>query len=271
MKIVSLIVFLIFNLVAHQSLAGKRIALVIGNAAYDHAPKLANPGNDAHDVSDRLRSLGFKVFEREDIDLASSRTAIREFIQSLSGADIAIFYYAGHAIEADGENYMLPTDARLRYEDDLKYETISLTSVQAAMEQSAKHSLIFLDACRDNPLAQNLARSLGSRSAKIGRGLSQMGAGVGTMIAYSTHPGNVALDGLGRNSPFTTALLKHLGHPGDGILDTMRKVRNDVLADTEGAQVPWENNSLTEKIVLSPEDTLAERPGATADAIELAY
>ncbi|MFZ1813112.1 MAG: caspase family protein [Rhizobiaceae bacterium] len=230
--------------------AEKRVALVIGNSAYSHVPELANPKNDAADMAAKLVELGFEVVQGEDLDLQSMRRTVRDFVNRLDGADLSLFFYAGHGLQVNGGNYMAPIDAQLANYNDLDFEMLPMDLVLSAMERSTKTNLIFLDACRDNPLAENLARSMGTRSGSVGRGLAKFGSGIGSLIAFSTQPGNVALDGKGRNSPFTTALLSHLGTPGLSITDELVAVRRDVLAATDGKQVPWDNSSLTGPVVL---------------------
>ncbi|MEZ5871666.1 MAG: caspase family protein [Nitratireductor sp.] len=248
--------------------AEKRVALVIGNSAYQNVPQLANPKNDASDMAAKLTELGFDVVQGEDLDLQRMRATVREFVNRLDGADLALFFYAGHGLQVNGNNYMAPVEARLSNYNDLDFEMMPMDLVLSAMERSTKTNLIFLDACRDNPLAENLARSMGTRSGSIGRGLAKLGSGIGSLIAFSTQPGNVALDGKGRNSPFTSALLKHLGTPGESITDELVAVRRDVLAATDGKQVPWDNSSLTGPVVLKdkPREEPKPKPEAKAEA-----
>lgn len=235
---------------ALPALAAKRVALVIGNAAYENVVALRNPRNDAEDVSGKLEKLGFEVTVGTDLSLDAMRRKIREFVTTLPGSDVALFFYAGHGLQVDGKNYMAPLDARLTSYDDLEFEALPMELVLSAMERNSKTNLIFLDACRNNPLAENLARSMGTRSTAVGRGLAPVDTGVGTLISFATQPGNVALDGTGRNSPFTEALLRHLGRPGQDITRSMVDVRRDVLASTGGKQVPWDSSSLTGELIL---------------------
>ncbi|MBK5571701.1 caspase domain-containing protein [Ensifer sp. SSB1] len=256
--------------------AEKRVALVIGNSAYQHAPQLTNPQNDASDMASKLTGLGFVVVTGRDLDLTGLRQSIREFVGKVEGADVALFFYAGHGLQVNGGNYMIPVDAQLRSNNDLDFEALPVELVLSAMERNAKVNLVFLDACRDNPLAATLARSMGTRSTVVGRGLAKLDTGVGSLIAFATQPGNVALDGAGRNSPFTTALLKHLGTPGQSITDDLIAVRRTVLQATDGKQVPWDSSSLTGPVVLNPSPVpVATTSPATTDAtdrtVELAY
>lgn len=237
--------------------AAKRVALVIGNSAYEHVTPLANPRNDAEDMTAKLESLGFEVVSGLDLDFPEMRRTVRKFANSLNGADMALFFYAGHGLQVNGQNYMAPIDARLSNEIDLEFEAIPVDLIMAAMERSTEVNLVFLDACRDNPLARNLARSMGTRSGSVGRGLAKLGSGIGSLISFATQPGNVALDGKGRNSPFTTALLEHLGTPGQDITRDLIYVRRAVLEQTDGKQVPWDNSSLTGEVILKAKPTPA--------------
>lgn len=229
------------------SAAERRVALVIGNGAYVNAAALANPANDARIISERLRTLGFTVVTGIDVNKAGFDEKIREFAKMLTTADIAVLFYAGHGMQVAGVNYLLPVDAKLESERDLHFEATPVDVIlrQMEMERESKTSIVFLDACRDNPLSRSLARSMGTRSASLGRGLAQAHAGVGTFISYSTQPGNVALDGSEANSPFTTALARHIATVGRPITSVMTEVRKEVMAATGGKQVPWDNSSLT--------------------------
>jgi tetratricopeptide (TPR) repeat protein len=230
---------------------GNRVALVIGNSEYRFANKLINPRNDANDLSALLRRLGFDVVEGRDLDKRGMEDKVREFGRKLDNADLALFFYAGHGIAVGGKNYLIPVDAKLERAGDLSLDTIEVGNVLAQMEAQKRVNLVFLDACRDNPLARSFARSLGTRSTAVGRGLAAIQSAVGTMIAYATQPENVALDGQGRNSPFTTALLKHLATPNLDISLIMKRVRADVIAATRERQVPWDHSSLVGDVVLA--------------------
>ncbi|MEM9633243.1 MAG: caspase domain-containing protein [Pseudomonadota bacterium] len=249
--------------------AERRVALVVGNSGYQHVATLKNPFNDARDMVQKLQGLEFEVVEGLDLDLSNLRLKIKEFVSKLDKADIALFYYAGHGLQVNGVNYLLPTDAQLNSQLDLEFEVVPINLILRTMEQSSQTNLVFLDACRDNPLAQNLARSMGTRSAAVGRGLAKTSSGIGTLISFATQPGNVALDGEGDNSPFTSALLKHLGTPGQDITRNLIAVRRDVLEATKGQQVPWENSSLTGEVVLRTK--AAPVSNEPSPEIELAY
>lgn len=259
------------------AIAETRVALVIGNGAYRNTTMLANPLNDARDVSAALKATGFDVVEALDADKAGLDAALRSFTDKLTGAEVALFFYAGHGLQVGAENYLVPVDAKLERERDLEFEAVRLNFVmrQMEIEREGKTSIIILDACRDNPLARNLARSMGTRSASIGRGLAAAATGLGTFIAYATQPGNVALDGTERNSPFTAALLKHMRATGRNLPATMIEVRKDVVRATDGRQVPWDHSALTGDfyfvpgaVASAPEPgTVTPAPAAASDDI----
>jgi uncharacterized caspase-like protein len=257
--------------------AQKRVALVVGNSAYVNAGALANPANDARDMAAALTELGFEVILGLDLDKRAFDVKVRDFSRALAQADTGLLFYAGHGLQVAGRNHLVPIDAQLQSERDLDFEAVSLDLVmkQMELEREGKTSIVFLDACRDNPLARNLARSMGTRSASIGSGLAQVQTGVGTFIAYSTQPGNVALDGSGRNSPFTAALAKSVKEPGRNLTAVMIEVRKEVLTVTGGKQVPWDHSALTGDfyfhLASAPgmlPKTAPPVPGADADATE---
>ena len=234
------------------SLAAKRVALVIGNSAYSHAGELANPKNDASDIATALRDLGLTVIEASDLTKSAMDTKLREFAAELTGADAGVFFFAGHGLQVNGTNYLVPIDAQLSTVSALEFEMVRLDIVQRVMEEASTTNILFLDACRNNPLSRNLARAMGQRAVGIGRGLAPVESGVGTLISFSTQPGNVALDGTGRNSPFAGPLAKAIKTPGEDIVSILIAVRNEVLATTDRQQVPWENHALTAKFYFNP-------------------
>ncbi len=246
--------FLLQAIAALPAAAEKRVALVIGNSAYLNAGTLLNPVNDASDTARVLKKFGFKVILGLDLTKPAFEEKVRKFSHALANADTAILFYAGHGLQVSGRNYLLPVDAKLANERDLDFEAISLDFVlkQMEVEREGKINIVFLDACRDNPLSQNLARSMGTRSAAVGKGLAEVHAGVGTFISFSTQPGNVALDGVSRNSPFTKALTKRVQEPGRNLTAIMIDVRKDVLAATNGRQVPWDHSALTSDFYFQP-------------------
>jgi tetratricopeptide (TPR) repeat protein len=239
----------------------RRVALVIGNGSYMKAPALENPVNDARDMAGALRSLGFKVIEGYDLDSTAMRHKIEDFGRLMPGAATTLFYYAGHGLQVAGKNYVVPVDARLEHPSALGTETIEVGTVLADMETEKRTNLVFLDACRDNPLSRTLARSFnGTRSLVVGSGLAPLNAGIGTLIAFATSPGTVALDGDGgRNSPFTKALLKHIRTPNLEVRSMLTRVRADVIAMTQEQQVPWDHSSLTGEFYFVPAVTAAGR------------
>lgn len=230
----------------------KRVALVIGNSDYIHAGSLANPRNDADDISAAFERIGFKVLKGTNLDKAGMDRLIRRFARSLRRAQVGAFFYAGHGIQVGGKNYLVPVDAQLEDATGIDFELTQVDVVQRAMERGSSSNLIFLDACRNNPLARNLTRAMGTRGASIGRGLATVESGVGTLISFSTQPGNVALDGEGRNSPYAAALAKYIDRPGDNISDILINVRKEVMRATNGRQIPWEHTALTDRIVFVP-------------------
>lgn len=258
---------LLIALGVHPAAAEKRVALVIGNSAYVHTTPLTNPLNDARDMTEALKATGFEVVEAVDADKLKLDGALRSFTDKLAEADVALFFYAGHGLQVGAQNYLVPIDARLDRERDLEFEAVKLDFVLRQMEidREGKTSIVILDACRDNPLTRNLARSMGTRSAGIGRGLAAAATGLGTFIAYSTQPGNVALDGTGRNSPFTAALAKHLRVKGRNLPATMIEVRREVLAATGGKQVPWDHSAMTGDFYFVAGDA-APSPGSVQQA-----
>jgi uncharacterized caspase-like protein len=247
--------------------AEKRVALVIGNSAYAHTAPLKNPSNDATDMAATLRALGFEVVDGTDLTKRDMVRQIRIFADKVRGADVGLFFYAGHGLQVNGRNFLAPVDATLKSDIDLDFEAVELDLVLKQLERSSRLSLVFLDACRDNPLAQSLAQT--SRSVSIGRGLAQVEKAVGMMIAFATQPGNVALDGDGRNSPYTEALLRHIATQGRSINDVMIEVRKDVLETTGGKQVPWENSSLTGQFFFKP-GTAQAAAGTSETAAQIA-
>lgn len=223
----------------------KRVALVIGNSNYQHAASLENPKNDAADMAAVLKGHGFQVVEGINLDKAGFDRKVREFAVALKGAAVGVLFYAGHGLQVGGQNYLVPVDAKADSAAALDFEMVRLDLLHRTMEREAQTNIIFLDACRDNPLARDIARSMGTRSTEVGRGLAAVESGIGTLISFSTQPGNVALDGTGRNSPFAAALVKQLAASADDLSAILIAVRNDVMKDTQRRQVPWEHSALT--------------------------
>jgi tetratricopeptide (TPR) repeat protein len=238
---------------------GHRVALVIGNGKYAHANALPNPPNDAHAVANTLRSIGFEVDERIDLDRARMDESIHNFLLKAVGTRLALLFYAGHSMQVDGHNYLVPIDASFTEADAISRSLTDLDTILAGLDDQIRANIVILDACRDNPL-QNLPTggNHSSRSIDVQLGLAAppvlgKGAafGAGTLLAFATAPGRLALDGDGINSPFSTALIRHLGTPGIEIQQMLTRVRADVVAATRGQQVPWSNSSLLGEIYLA--------------------
>ena len=256
---------LLWTAVAAQS-AGK-VALVIGNGAYLNANVLPNPTNDAADITAKLKELGFEVFGGSDLTFVDMGTRIGEFEDAARDADVTLLFYAGHGMQVNGRNYLIPVDAKLERESSLKFQTIDAEDVLRAMSGPGKTSIALLDACRDNPLSRRFSRSLGTnRSNAVQQGLAVPNiTGGGMLIGFATAPGDVAADGDGRNSPFTTALLKHISTPGLEIQQLMTRVKREVYNSTKENQEPWHNSSLRDEIYLGGEAAKIEPPKVEAD------
>lgn len=229
---------------AGPAFAGKRVALVLANSAYQHAPSLANPVNDGAVMAKTLKDAGFDVVDsRHDLSALDTRRVLRDFADVTRDADIAVVYYAGHGIEVEGANYLIPVDARLERDTDVYDEALSLDRVLVAVEPAKQLRLVILDACRDNPFGRTMKRTLASRG--VGRGLAQVEpTSSNTLIAYSAKAGFTAQDGDGANSPFTIALSKHLTTPGLDVRRAFGFVRDDVLKSTGNKQEPFVYGSL---------------------------
>ncbi len=245
-------------LVCQPAWAEKRVALVLGNAAYQNVAKLPNPVNDGAVIAATLRKAGFDVVDsRQDLPAAETRRTLRDFADRARDADIAVVYYAGHGIEVDGANYLIPVDAKLERDTDVYDEALSLDRVLLAIEPAKKLRLVILDACRDNPFSKNMKRTVATRA--IGQGLAKVEPNSPNMlIAYSAKAGSTAADGDGTNSPFTVALSKHLTTPGLDVRRAFGFVRDEVLKTTSNRQEPFVYGSLGgEDLPLVPAPTRA--------------
>ena len=228
------------------SIAGQRVALVVGNSEYSNAPSLTNPRNDAALMRDTLEAAGFQVTALIDADHRSLKQALLAFGRALRGGDIeaGLFYYAGHGVQVAGENYLIPVNAAITSEDEIELEAINVNSFLRVMNSSdARVNIVILDACRDNPFK--------AASRSMSRGLAPVDAPKGTYIAYATAPGDVALDGNGTNSPYTLALTRAMGEPGMPIERVFKNARVSVLEETGEKQVPWEVSSITGEFYFS--------------------
>jgi hypothetical protein len=225
--------------------AERRVALVIGNSAYKNATSLPNTINDANAVAALFRSVGFEVVaSRTDLGVLDFKRAVRDFLITAETADIAVVYYAGHGIEVGGTNYLIPVDAKLARDYDVEDEAVALDRIIWALQSVKRLRLILLDACRDNPFVTKLQRSVGIRAAAKS-GLAKIDdVSADTLVAYAAKAGSVSYDGDGANSPFATALLKHIAEPGVDIRIALGRVRDEVLKLTAGRQEPFIYGSL---------------------------
>jgi hypothetical protein len=250
--------------------ADERVALVIGNSDYKRAPLLSNPVNDAAAIAALLRGAGFRVELLRDAGINDTRRALREFTDLTRNANVAVLYFAGHGIEVEGENYLIPVDAVLERDIDVDDETISLDRFLRVVEPAKQLRLVILDACRDNPFRQTMRRTMVSRS--IGRGLAKVEpTTTDTLIAFAAKAGLTAYDGAGPNSPFTTALLHHIAEPGLDLRIAFGRVRDEVMLKTDNKQEPFIYGSLGGSVVaLVPakaDDSVSSgRPKATEEA-----
>lgn len=258
-------------LASSPSVAAKRIALVIGNSNYAKVTPLPNPKNDAAAMVSLFEKSGFEVVSKSDLSIEDMRKTMRDFAEASSNADVAVIYYAGHGIEIDGVNYLLPVDAKLQRDVDVEDETVSLERFMRSIETAKSLKLVILDACRDNPFAQGMKRSVSTRS--VGRGLAKIEpASSNTLVAYAAKAGSTATDGDGANSPFALALLKNLTVPGLDLRIAMGKVRDEVMTATSRRQEPFVYGSLGGSLVsLVPVNTADDVAPANADNMRRDY
>jgi hypothetical protein len=251
-------------LTAGAASAEKRVAFVVGNGAYKNVAPLPNPSVDAKAIAATLRNVGFEVVEGSNLTRDKMTERLLDFGKKAQGADVALFFYAGHGIAISGTNYLLPVDADIKSEMDVKLG--AAINIDLTLEQTmgdAKVKLVFLDACRDNPFAAKIKSNSATRSVNVQTGLAEMKSGEGTLIAFATGPGQTALDGQeGGNSPFTRALLANLTQPGVEIQQAMTKVRAQVNEETNKGQLPWGHTNLIGAVYLNG----APAPGAVAAA-----
>ncbi|RXH29038.1 caspase (peptidase) [Bradyrhizobium nanningense] len=226
-------------IICHPAWATNRVALVIGNSAYKNAALLANPANDAAIVEETLKKAGFDVVQtRTDLQAAEMRRALRDFADTARDADVAVVYYAGHGIELEGTNYLIPTDATLERDTDVYDEAFSLERVLLAIEPARQLRLVILDACRNNPFADKMKRTVGSRA--VSRGLARIEpATSNTLVAFAAKAGSTASDGGSKNSPYASALVKYIATPGMDLRRVFGFVRDDVMRATGNKQEPY--------------------------------
>ena len=246
--------------------SAKRVALVIANSDYEYAEKLVNPGNDARAIAEAFKRLDFdKVTLKENLNYRNLRLALKDFANESAGAELAMVYFAGHGIEVSGQNYLIPTDARLESATDIDFEGIPLPSVMSSVEGANNLKLVILDACRNNPFRSRMALRSGTRS--IGRGLAPVEPENNTMVAFAAKEGTVALDGDGEHSPYANALLQVIEQPGVEIGFMFRRVRDLVLKATGSRQEPFTYGSLggTPIYLKSPEKTADAKESAESE------
>jgi hypothetical protein len=268
---VSVLFWALFGVAAY---ADKRVALIVGNSDYARVVKLGNPENDARDLADALRSLSFDVIFKINVDQRGLGAALEEFERKAQGADTALFFFAGHGLQFRGQNYLLPVDADLEDEVSLKYNTLAIDKVREALDSASGVKIMILDACRNNPLSDKLVtRTAGlSRSAAQTRGLARLDRTEGMVVAYATQADQVAQDGAGRNSPFSSALVRRLKEPNLEIATLFRRVAQDVYEQTGGRQRPELSISLLQDFYLNIHDDdsrIWRRIGPNAGETEL--
>lgn len=244
-----------------RSVQERRTALVIGNGAYKSSP-LVNPVNDATDIASALKKLGFSVQLKINANQKSMENAIRSFGKDLRSGGVGLFYFAGHGIQVNGRNYLIPIGADIESEADVKYESVDAGRVLSQMYEAQNGlNIIILDACRDNPFARSF------RSSE--KGLAKMDAPTGSILAYSTAPGSVAADGTGRNGLYTSMLLKHMKEPNLPIERVFKEVRIEVMNESSGRQVPWESSSLTGDFYFNTKRGIAVKERPTVESKKL--
>lgn len=262
---IALLALLAFTSSAAHAQTEVRVALVIGNGAYSHVPALPNPRNDSQKIAQKLTAIGFQVTEQENLTNEGFRRALRDFARLANGADMALIYFAGHGIELNKFNYLIPVDAKLATDRDVEFEAISLDMLMHSISDAKGLKMVLLDACRNNPFAAKMKTTGAKRS--IGRGLARVEPARGTLVSYAAKEGTTAADGAGDHSPYTQALLDHLHQPGLEINFLFRKVRDAVIDATNGEQEPFTYGSLPGKqVFLVPPAAQASLPnGSSSD------
>src|SRR3954467_15931762 len=265
--------------------ADRRVAFVVGNGTYKNVAPLPNPPIDAKAMAGVLRNVGFDVVEGTNLTRDKMTEKLLDFGKKAQNADVALFFYAGHGIAISGTNYLLPIDADIKSEMDVKLG--AAINIDLTLDQTmgdAKVKLVFLDACRDNPFAAKIKSNSATRSVNVGSGLAEMKSGEGTLIAFATGPGQTALDGTeGGNSPFTRALLANITQPGVEIQQAMTKVRAQVNEETNKGQLPWGHTNLIGTVYLNGAPTtqvanaaptaagVVPAAASSSDGVELEY
>jgi Caspase domain len=253
-----LLLFAAWFVFSHAIAQERRVALVVGNAAYKSSP-LANPVNDSRAMANALRGLGFEVIERQNLAREDFAKAVREYGDKLRGASVGLFYFAGHGLQVRGRNFLVPVDADIQHEDEVPYRGFDVNEVLDKMDSARTAvNLVVLDACRNNPFATSFKATQA--------GLAQIDAPTGTLIAFSTAPGSVAQDGTGSNGLYTGALLKHISAPNTAIEQMFKRVRVDVVAASKNQQVPWESSSLNREFAFAKATPILALPAANVNA-----
>ena len=230
----------------------RRVAFVIGNSDYSSVPKLPNPRNDAEAVAKALKRSGFEVVTAIDLDRAQLDAAFTKFVRSMNQADLSLFYYSGHGIEVGGDNRIIPVDAHLKSATDLEVETVSVETVMSYMQKNSKVQLVYLDSCRNNPFpSQSFLVGPDKQTAVAGVGLAPQISDLGSLVAFSTLPGEVAVDGTGDKSPFTDAMVKQSFKLGVDVQTALTRVTQDVYAATNQQQKPWSSSTLPDPVFLA--------------------
>ncbi|WP_292375963.1 caspase family protein, partial [Mesorhizobium sp.] len=235
---------------AFEAHAERRVAFVIGNSEYRDIPALKNPDKDAEDVSNTFRLAGFDVFVAKDLTKLRFEEQFRNYLAAADGADLAVVYYSGHGFQIGGENFLIPVDASLKAAADIEVQAIKLDDVLEQLRAKSKIQVIILDACRNNPFPRKDYWLRDQLIAAGGTGLAQVKSSLNTLIAFATEPGAVAYDGADDLSPFSSAFSRRALAPNQEIRTVMAAVRRDVVKATDGKQVPWENSSLIDEVVL---------------------
>lgn len=244
---------------AQSTSTTRRVALVIGNSAYAHVTPLPNPVNDAHAIARSLRDIGFAVNEGINLDRVQMQSTIRNFLRDAARSQVAVVYYAGHGVQIEGRNYLVPIDVQFQAAGRMTDAMVEMDTIMAGLDDQVRTNILIMDACRNNPMATTQVASAGAnRGIQAGPGLAapvSLGAGstlgAGTLIAYATAPGQVALDGEGVNSPFSAALSRHIGTPELEVQQMLTRVRAEVVTSTKSKQVPWSNSSLLGEVYLA--------------------
>ena len=251
-----------FGAIANAQInAGRRLALVVGNTAYQNVTPLKNAVRDADAVSDVLKQLGFEVVLLKDARAAEIEKAVNLIQEQAGDAEATLFYYSGHGFQMRGANFLVPVDAVMRDRSKIAKETLRLDSIIASLQSKGRQTLVFLDACRNDPLPASV------RKQTSGEGLAQVQTGKGTFVAFATQPGNVTADGVGDRSPFTNAFVEHVGTPGISISDMMIRIRNSVEENTLQRQTPWDQSSLRSQFYFNPAEE--EQEELSEETLEL--